>query len=244
MYQDERDPMAAQQPDSPPNGHKMRSAETRARLISAAIDVFGQVGYEAASTRELAKRGNSNLSAITYHFGGKWELYLAAAEAIGNDAAKMVAPVIARLEAPSNGSLSSRLETAVSEFLDVMLDEAAPNSWAMFLARCTAEDDEAFERIYERALAPLQSSLVRAVQASADGTLEESEIRLRASSTIAAIISFRLLPGIVVRGMGWKKLQPEEAKLITTMVRDLIRNGFLSGWSHGRDTGVHSNTLK
>jgi TetR/AcrR family transcriptional regulator, regulator of cefoperazone and chloramphenicol sensitivity len=214
-----------------PNGHQQRSAETRARLISAAIEVFGEVGYEAASTRELAQRGGANLSAIPYHFGGKRELYLSAAEAIGDAAAELVAPVIAQLEDPSNGSIGSRLEAAVSGFLDVMLDEATPRSRAMFLARCTAEDDEAFERIYDRALAPLQRSLVHAVQVSTDGALDEEAVRLRATSTIAAIISFRLLPGIVLRGMGWKKLHPKEAARIATMVRDLIRNGFLSGWA-------------
>jgi len=61
------------------NGHDARSEDTRARMVGAAIDVFGKVGYEASSTRLLVDRAGINLSAIPYHFGGKHGLYLAAA---------------------------------------------------------------------------------------------------------------------------------------------------------------------
>jgi len=62
-----------------PNGHEMRSSRTRAQLIEEAIDVFGRIGVKAASTRMLAKEGKVDLSAIPYHFGGKRQLYMAAA---------------------------------------------------------------------------------------------------------------------------------------------------------------------
>jgi len=217
------------------NGHQLRSADTRTRLISGAVEAFGQLGYEGTSTRELANRSGTSLSAIPYHFGGKWELYLAAAESIGDSAAELVAPLIAQLEDPSNGNLCSRLEAAVCGFLEVMLDEAAPRSWAMFLARCAAENDEAFERIFTRAIAPLQGSIVRAVADSAVGVPDTEAIRLRTSSTIAAVISFRLLPGIVLRGMGWNALQSTRAAMISEMVRDLVRNGFLTTRSVNND---------
>ena len=80
-------------PASAPSGHEARSAETRAKLTSAAIEVFAKVGYEAASTRELAKQAHANLSAITYHFGGNKELYLAAAQEIADYAAGLIRPL-------------------------------------------------------------------------------------------------------------------------------------------------------
>src|SRR3984893_2334354 len=47
-----------------------RGAETRARLIEAALDVFGRLGLEGATTREIGKQAGVNLAAIVYHFGG------------------------------------------------------------------------------------------------------------------------------------------------------------------------------
>jgi AcrR family transcriptional regulator len=212
------------------SGHELRSAETRKRLILSAIEVFGRIGYEAASTRELAKQAEANLSAINYHFGGKKELYLAGAQEIADHAAGLIKPLIDGLSAPSGGSLENRLETAVEGFLRIMLDPITPNSWAMFLSRCAAADDEAFHLIYDHALAPLQQSLARAVAALTKGPSDEETVRLRINSTFGALISFRLLPGIVQRGMGWEELRPENARRIGAMVRDLVRNGFLGGW--------------
>lgn len=213
-----------------PTGHELRSAETRARLVAAAIEVFSRVGFEAASTRELAKHANANLSAITYHFGGKQELYLAAAQHIADHAAELVKPLIARLGDLSRGRAEVRLEEAVDGFLRVMLDPVTPDSWAMFLSRCTAADDEAFHIIYDRALEPLHEALAHTVLSIADGPTDMEAVKLRVSATVSALVSFRLLPGIVLRGMGWKELQSDDTRRIGVMVRDLIHNGFLSGW--------------
>ena len=49
--------------------------ETRLRLLQAAAEVFAEVGYHAATTREICRRGDVNLASIHYHFGDKAELY-------------------------------------------------------------------------------------------------------------------------------------------------------------------------
>ena len=49
--------------------------ETRWRLLQAATEVFAEVGYRAATTREISRRAGVNLAAIHYHFGDKAELY-------------------------------------------------------------------------------------------------------------------------------------------------------------------------
>src|SRR5450432_914088 len=52
------------------------------RLIEAAIDQFGQHGKSAVGTRAIADAAGVQMSAITYHFGGKEGLYLACARHI------------------------------------------------------------------------------------------------------------------------------------------------------------------
>lgn len=57
-------------------GHKPSTQEeTRWRLLQAATEVFAEVGYHAATTREICKRAEVNLASIHYHFGDKAELY-------------------------------------------------------------------------------------------------------------------------------------------------------------------------
>ena len=54
-----------------------RGEETRAALISAALALYGDKGYEATSTREIAAAAKVNSAMIAYHFGGKEGVYSA-----------------------------------------------------------------------------------------------------------------------------------------------------------------------
>ena len=49
--------------------------ETRWRLLLAATEVFAEVGYHAATTREICRRAEVNLASIHYYYGDKAALY-------------------------------------------------------------------------------------------------------------------------------------------------------------------------
>lgn len=51
------------------------SAETRARILKAAVPLFARHGYAGASVRAIVARARVNQAAINYHFGGKEGLY-------------------------------------------------------------------------------------------------------------------------------------------------------------------------
>lgn len=83
-----------------------RSADTRQRLIAAAIEMIAQVGYAAATTSMIADRASVSRGAIQYHFASKADLTVAIMEAIGAelnfrfDVARLAAqPLEARLAA-------------------------------------------------------------------------------------------------------------------------------------------------
>ena len=63
-------PAAAAPAASPPDAD-----ETRARLLRAAGDVFGQAGFRRATVRDICFRAAANVAAINYHFGDKEGLY-------------------------------------------------------------------------------------------------------------------------------------------------------------------------
>lgn len=209
------------------SGHEIRSSKTRSRLIEAAIDVIGAVGYEGASTRALAKAAKTNLSAIPYHFGGKKELYLAAAQAIADYASVRFEEVISILDTSQPGDKAGRLEEALIRFLQIILKDAEPRAWTSFIARCTYENDEAFALIYDKAIAPLLEHLVRVAGEISKRDPKDETLRLRISALVTAIVSFRFLRGIMLRGMDWKKLQDRRARQIEDMIRDLCRSNFL-----------------
>ncbi len=61
---------------------KVNLHTTRENLIHYGIKLFSQYGYEATSTRMLAKEAKVNLSAISFHFSNKENLYIACIEYI------------------------------------------------------------------------------------------------------------------------------------------------------------------
>jgi len=51
---------------------------TASQLVSAAVALFSQHGYDGTSVRAITAEAGANLGAITYHFGSKEALYDAA----------------------------------------------------------------------------------------------------------------------------------------------------------------------
>ncbi len=54
------------------------SLDARNRLVMAALRLFAEKGFEAASTREICEAAEVNISSIRYYFGDKAGLYRAA----------------------------------------------------------------------------------------------------------------------------------------------------------------------
>src|SRR3546814_10523816 len=60
--------------------YELRISDWRSDVCSS--DLFGRKGLDGASTRGIAKAAGTAMSSITYHYGGKEGLYLAAADYI------------------------------------------------------------------------------------------------------------------------------------------------------------------
>jgi AcrR family transcriptional regulator len=59
-----------------------RSGPTKAALVDAAIEALAEVGFAAASAREIAGRAGCNQALVFYHFGSVKELLLAALDEV------------------------------------------------------------------------------------------------------------------------------------------------------------------
>lgn len=80
-------------------GGYARGEETRRRIIDAAIRLFGERGYEGASTRDIAQAAGVNAPALQYYFDNKEGVYRACAEHIADSSWQHFRPTLEAAQA-------------------------------------------------------------------------------------------------------------------------------------------------
>lgn len=216
-----------------------RALDTRQRLLEAGLDIFGRVGFEAASTRRISEAADANLAAIKYHFGSKQGLYLAVARHIAEHVSRNVGSAA---DAARAGLASGALDRAsAARALEEVALLAARNlvanpdaaRWARFILREQFEPTEAFELIYSTTMSRLHGTVTALVAIILDLKPESEEARLEAFAVVGQVLVFRLARAAVLRRMEWDDVGPEQADAIFALLRRSIRR--LAG--HGREGG-------
>lgn len=103
---------AKKEPTSKSTGHDSREA-----LLSAAKKVFALKGFEGATVKDLADEAGVNISLVSYHFGGKENLYRTCMESFGFERLEAAERI---LKAPtSKEDLNIRLTLFAEDIIDI-----------------------------------------------------------------------------------------------------------------------------
>lgn len=120
---------------------------SQSKLLNIAVREFGRNGLEGASTRGIAAAAGTALSAITYHYGGKEGLYLAAADHIAAGMGEAMADVLGDDSEVEPVAARAAIKRIMARFADKMASEESAD-WALFIVREQIAPGPAFERIY------------------------------------------------------------------------------------------------
>ncbi len=195
----------------------MTHSTTDTRLLDVAIDHFGRFGLSGASTRAIAKDAETPMSSITYHFGGKEGLYLAAAQRISSLMAAKLAPAVTEIDSAiaDGGTAAARkaLQATYAHVLRVIAGrDAAP--LARFIVREQADPTKAFSIIFEDMMAPLLGRIVALLKIVSGGKLDDREGRLRAITLFGQVLVFRVARQTAIRDMGWTDIGAKQLAAI------------------------------
>ena len=105
------DKKSSQKPTS-----KTISPDSREALIGAALTVFAQKGYEGATVKDLADAAGVNVSLVSYHFGGKENLYRACVSTFGEERAVATERILR--DASSKAEFVLRLKLFAEDMVD------------------------------------------------------------------------------------------------------------------------------
>jgi TetR/AcrR family transcriptional regulator, regulator of cefoperazone and chloramphenicol sensitivity len=216
-------PAAASGAGSPParRARRDRGAETRQRLVEAAVDIFGRFGFEGASTRQIVNQAETNLAAIAYHFGSKEALHIAAAEHIATRIATLVGPVLVSADSPQVFASPKAARAAfiriIEAFADTILGEKEAERWARFIVREQMQPTQAFEVIY-RFTGAAHNLGTRLAAAALGENESDATVSLRVFALFGQVLVFRVAQALVMRRMEWQSIGEAERTKIKRLI--------------------------
>jgi AcrR family transcriptional regulator len=215
-------------------GHSYaRGLEARQRIIEVAIRAFGNLGFDNASTRAIAKLARVNLGSLRYYFGSKERLYLACAEhiaAYGEERLETFATRFDAMVAASDMSREQLLEIARIA-TDTMLEGlVAPHStspWVMFLFREQMNPGPGYEILYQRLtrrFIQLWSGLVGRIL----GRAANDEVSLLKTFCIMGqLFTFERNLYTVKRTLDWDKINEKRLAKMKRVLWQQIKGGLV-----------------
>jgi AcrR family transcriptional regulator len=195
--------------------------DTRAALIDAALDLFGQQGFTAVSTRSLADRAGANQAAIQYHFGGKDALYRAVIDhVIGIFAPRIdLASTIF-----SSQALSTLLKTLATLLLNGFLGDSQVRRFVPFFLREMIHPSPHFEHFYTELPGRVHELLTRFVALVQGTSPDDERAILQTHALIGQIVVFHIGRPILLRRTGWDDFTPARIeRIIEVLVPSLQR---------------------
>jgi AcrR family transcriptional regulator len=122
----------------PPEGGYARGDETRRRIVTTALRLFAERGFEGVSTREIAAEAEVNPPALQYYFDSKDGLYRACAEHVADGVLELVEPRLRRAEQLlEDGAPAPALIEAYCAIIEPLIDivfEEEGAFWSPFIA--------------------------------------------------------------------------------------------------------------
>lgn len=200
-----------------------RGAQARLALVRAAVDVFGECGLEAATTRDIAQRARQNIAAIAYYFGGKEGLYLAVAEHIVEVLLARIGPLMDELSTFLDGERQA--PGRCLEYLKRLLSLSIATHQAMIpvtgiIVREQIHPTRAFRVLYDGCLERLQRLGARLIQAYLGPQASPDECIVRFHALLGESLAFRFARETIMRRAGWTSIGPQEEARIQAVVTE------------------------
>jgi TetR/AcrR family transcriptional regulator, regulator of cefoperazone and chloramphenicol sensitivity len=229
----------------PSAGGYARGDETRLRIIEAAIELFGEYGFDGASTRDIAARAGVNAPALQYYFENKEGVLRACAEYIADDAWIAFEPVVAHAaEVLRNDGDTPALIDAFIRILEAIADRmfaksCEPNQ-RLFFAREQAGHEpgiasEILTRRLHRPLNEVGSQLIARITGAAP---DDPLTLIRMLSLHGQLLIFHVAQRTSLALLGWKEIDAEKGELLKAAMRAQTRI-LLEQWSQDHSAQKH-----
>ncbi len=211
-----------------------RGDQARARLLCAALEIFGERGPDGATVREIARAAGQNVAAIAYYFGGKQQLYHAVIEGLVREIRSRLDDVYQRVEQlrRQDGPTPEAALPLVKEFLGAVYLRLLSRKEAVHIAQLIVREQlkptAAFEILYGQGFRHLHEALSFLVGVVLGREATDRETILRTHMLMGQIYFFAMSREVILRRLGWTTLEGRNAELVVKTLGENI-DTLLSG---------------
>lgn len=197
---------------------------TRHALIMAGLELFGEHGFKATTTRMLAERADANVSAIPYYFGGKEGLYMAVIEYIGGRLSGNVGPAYASIQRALEDNNLGRDEaeehivTLLGSLAHLLLENEEARRWAVIVIKEQLKPSPAFDIIYDNVMRHVHGALCGLIARLTGREPDDPIVIFKAHTLLGQVFIFLSGQETLLRRLGVKKLEKEHVATIKELL--------------------------
>ncbi|MFK3798869.1 MULTISPECIES: CerR family C-terminal domain-containing protein [unclassified Pseudomonas] len=226
-------------------GGYQRGEETRARIIEAAVSVFGERGYDGASTRDIATAAGVNSPALQYYFDGKEGVYLACVEHLIGLLWRKMGPTVDIAEsalAAADADDQALIEASLGilgAVVSTIQDSPQTTAWRAFLDRhqaglCPESATMAFEDRFKKRVGVVIRQLIARLSGFA---VEDDRTVIHSMALFTQGLAFRVQKPKLLEALKWTQINQKEMEQVREVVLTQARFT-LEGLMRQRDQGL------
>jgi AcrR family transcriptional regulator len=198
------------------------SDPTRAKLISAAGEVFAERGFQAATVREICQRAGANVAAVNYHFRDKLGLYTEVLrESISANQGEIMQEAVTNAKTPEDA-----LRQLIAGILRRMYGEDRPAWNFRIMAHEMAQPTPALTHVIDEVLRPRYNQLRGIIGQILHLSPDHETTRLYAHSVIGQVVHYvHARPVIAILWPDLKLTHLKDRQLVANHIADFtLRN--------------------
>jgi AcrR family transcriptional regulator len=208
-------------------GGYARGEETRARIVAAALRMFGERGFEAASTRDIATSAGVNAPALQYYFDNKEGVYLACVEYIAASVWDFMSEVAADAAKALAGKASDAeliekfcaVQGRLTEFMFTIKDS---EDWRLFMSRLQSGEGPpaGFQFIYQHVSGRMTNVLAGIVGRLIGRPADDEETLIRTMTVSGQLHVFQVARKSVLARLNWDRVDAGRIESLKRILRE------------------------
>jgi len=221
-----------------------RGEETRARIVAAALRMFGERGFEAASTRDIATGAGVNAPALQYYFDNKEGVYLACVEHIVArvwECLSVVATDAERAleENASDAELIEKFCAMQAQLAQFMFTVKDAEDWRLFMSRLQSGEGPpaGFQLIYQHVSGRMTKVLAGIVGRLLGQSADDEDTLIRTTTVSGQLHVFQVARRSVLARLNWDRVDASRLEILKRILREhttVLLNAMVKARESGR----------